>query len=240
MHAVILAAGDGGRLGEHTATAPKPLIDVSGRPLIAYTLDALIEAGCERATIVVGYRARQLREGLLAAAPAGLPLRFVENTRFHAGASLSLRAAREAAADSPFLLLMADHMLSAPIVRALVSAWMPGGPSFVATDASPWPPAYTEEATRVRLAPGSRRVVAIGKALEPFDALDTGAFLLAPEAWDAVDATPEDCELSVIFGALARSGRLHAVDVSGASWYDVDTAADLAAATELLATGGAA
>lgn len=233
---IILAAGDGGRLGEHTAGVPKPLIPVDGRPLIAYTLDAVAAAALTGATVVVGYRAGQLSEALRVAAPS-VNLAFVHNARFHGGASLSLRAARQAAGDGPFLLLMADHMLSAPIVRRLLSA--PRGPrtSLVATDASAWPQAYVEEATRVRLASGTRRVVEIAKGLEPWDALDTGAFLLAPAVWEAVDAAPEDCELSVIFQALARQGELEAVDVSGAAWYDVDTEEDLVAARRVVAGG---
>ena len=48
MRAIILAAGDGGRLGEQTAGLPKPLVTVRGRPLISYTLDALAEADVKK------------------------------------------------------------------------------------------------------------------------------------------------------------------------------------------------
>lgn len=238
MRAVILAAGDGGRLYQHTSKLPKPLIPVSGRPLIEYTFDALSSAGVEEAVVVTGYRAAQLRRGIEGSA-AALRTRFVSNPRFDGGASLSLRAAREAAGAEPFLLLMADHLLSGPILRALIEAAAASGPSLIATDAAAWPSDYVDEATRVRFAPGSRIVAAIGKGLEPWDALDTGAFLLQADVWETVDASPEDCELSVIFAALAGEGRLEGVDVSGASWYDVDTAADLAAANRLVAAGGA-
>lgn len=232
--ALILAAGDGGRLGEYTADIPKPLVPVDGRPLISFTLEALAAAGIEEATVVVGYRSAQLVQALDEAGP-GPRLEFVHNDRFHGGASLSLRAARPALRAEPFLLLMADHMLSAPILGRLLSSPRSERTSLVATDGSHWPSAYADEATRVRLVPGSRDVAAIGKALEPWDALDTGAFLLAPAAWEAVDAVPEDCELGVIFQELARRGELEAVDVSGAPWYDVDTEEDLAAVRRMVA-----
>jgi choline kinase len=138
----------------------------------------------------------------------------------------------------PFLLLMSDHLLSAPIIRALVSNWREGGPSLLATDASEWPTSYSSEATKVRFVAGSRDVAEIGKNLPAWDALDTGAFLVEPEVWAAVDASPEDCELSVIFGELARRGALLGVDVSGATWYDVDTVEDLEAASRMVAGGG--
>ncbi|MGE3073105.1 MAG: NTP transferase domain-containing protein [Dehalococcoidia bacterium] len=239
MRAVILAAGDGGRLGPATSAMPKPLIPVSGRPIVGYTLDALASSGVSDVLVVTGFCAEQLESGIRAAAPTGMGVSFVFNPRFEDGASLSLRAARQQCGDSPFLLLMADHMLSAGILQGLRRAHRPSGPSLVGTDASAWPPDYVDEATRVRLQPGGRRVTAIGKHLQPWDALDTGAFLLTPGAWAAVDAAPEDCELSRIFSELVGANGLDAVDVSGASWYDIDTAADLEAASRLVAAGGA-
>lgn len=238
MRAVILAAGDGGRLGRHTSLVPKPLVQVSGRPLISYTLEALAAAGVGQAVIVTGYRAPQLVLGIFEAVPASVHVRFATNRRFEEGASYSLRAAREYCGDEPFLLLMADHLLSAPIVRSLVCAYDGGPDSLLATDSSEWPPSYAEEATKVRLEPGTRTITAIGKHLTEWDALDTGAFLLSPDAWDAVDAAPEDCELGTIFSLMVAARALRAVDVSGASWYDVDTADDLEAAT-LMIGGGA-
>ncbi len=233
--AVILAAGDGGRLFQHTFATPKPLIDVAGQPLISYTLDALAEAGVRDVIVVAGYRLEQLQPGIREVLPRGVSLTFAENARFEGGSSLSLRAARPAVGRRPFLLVMADHLLSAEIPAALLRAYLPGGPSLVAVDASPWPADYAAEATRVRLTPGSNEVRAIRKNLEPWDALDTGAFLFAPDIWSAVEDAPEDCELSVICTALAARGGLHAVDVSGARWYDVDTPGDLEAARLIVA-----
>lgn len=236
IRAVILAAGDGGRLSEYTADVPKPLVQVNGRPLIGYTIDALADAGIEEAIVVVGYRAAQVVQAL-EGSESRVRLSFARNGRFHGGASLSLRAARTLAGDSPFLLLMADHLLSAPIVRTLAESPRDGRTSLIATDASQWPDDYAEEATRVSLIPGRRAVDAIGKGLARWDALDTGAFLLSPAAWEAVDSVAEDCELSVICSELARRGELEAVDVSGEPWYDVDTAEDLLAARQMVAGG---
>ena len=64
MHAVILAAGDGGRLYPLTHATPKPLLRVAGRPLINHVLDALHAGGVRDATIVVGYHGDQIRAAL--------------------------------------------------------------------------------------------------------------------------------------------------------------------------------
>jgi choline kinase len=237
VKAVILAAGDGGRLGGHTARLPKPIVPLHGRPIIWYTLDALVRAGVDDVTIVTGYLEGELRAALSRGLPGGLRPKFVNNPRFHDGASLSLRAAREACAGGPVLLAMSDHLLSAPLVaKLLLEARGPAirGVSSVAADSGAHDPSYREEATKLAV-DAQGFVTAIGKTLPAWSALDTGAFVLAPAAWDAVDEAPEDCELSVIFSLLAGRRALRAIDVSGAFWYDIDTEEDLAAAGALLA-----
>ncbi|ERG95206.1 NTP transferase domain-containing protein [Haloquadratum walsbyi] len=43
MDAVIAAAGRGSRLGEFTDDRPKGLVDVAGRPLLAYAFETASE-----------------------------------------------------------------------------------------------------------------------------------------------------------------------------------------------------
>lgn len=239
MRAVILAAGDGGRLQELTSALPKPLVRLAGRPILDYTLDALASAGVRDVVVVTGYREAQLREAL-AEAPSAPNLSLVTNERYHGCASLSLRAARSVVEDEPFLLLMADHVLSPGIIEALLNASSARpNASFVAADFSERGARYSDEATKLLISDDSeRRVVAIGKCLPDWQALDAGAFLVDPSAWAAVDASPEDCELSVIFTELARRETLFAADITGAFWYDVDTVEDLANAGFLLSRAG--
>jgi choline kinase len=232
--AVILAAGDGGRMLGHTRTLPKPLVRLSGHSIIDYTLRALADAGISEALVVTGYRESQLRQAL-AGHSSGLRLEFVTNPRFQQGASFSLAAAREWCGDDPFLLVMADHVLSAELVHRLRAA-ASGAPerSFVASDAGPRDDAFSDEATKVQFG-ADGRVTAIGKSLPAWDGLDAGAFTLTPAVWQAVDASPADCELSRIMSEFARRGGLFAADITGAPWYDIDTEDDLAAAATVVA-----
>ena len=59
--AIVLAAGKGTRM---KSESPKVLIDVCGRPMIEYVLDALSAAGVLRTIVVVGYREEMVREAL--------------------------------------------------------------------------------------------------------------------------------------------------------------------------------
>lgn len=60
MRAIILAAGEGTRLRPYTLDRPKCLVELAGRPLLEYQIEALEAAGISNITIVTGYRAEQI------------------------------------------------------------------------------------------------------------------------------------------------------------------------------------
>ena len=59
--AIVLAAGKGTRM---KSDLPKVLVEVCGRPMIEYVLDALKAAGVGRVIVVVGYRHELVRQTL--------------------------------------------------------------------------------------------------------------------------------------------------------------------------------
>lgn len=58
--AMVMAAGMGKRMRPLTATQPKPLVRVAGKPLIDHTLDRLADAGVSKAVVNVHYLADAL------------------------------------------------------------------------------------------------------------------------------------------------------------------------------------
>ena len=55
MKAFILAAGVSRRLYPHTYNTPKCLLEVGGKPIIHYQLEALLDLGVKDISMVIGY-----------------------------------------------------------------------------------------------------------------------------------------------------------------------------------------
>ncbi|KEO91217.1 mannose-1-phosphate guanylyltransferase [Erythrobacter longus] len=63
--AMVMAAGMGKRMRPLTATMPKPMVRVAGKPLIDHALDRLADSGVERAVVNVHYLADALEAHVL-------------------------------------------------------------------------------------------------------------------------------------------------------------------------------
>ncbi|MCH2188704.1 NTP transferase domain-containing protein [Candidatus Gracilibacteria bacterium] len=61
MKAIILAAGEGSRLRPLTSTTPKPLIEICGKPIIQYTLEALTPH-VDEVILVIKYKHELFKE----------------------------------------------------------------------------------------------------------------------------------------------------------------------------------
>jgi choline kinase len=231
---VILAAGSGSRLTEARGDVPKPLMAVAGAPLIAHALSHAKASGCHEAVIVIGYEGARVKAAVEAMG-SGLQLRFVESADHTAPNGVSLLAA-EALAAPAFFLQMVDHLFAATALSRLTATPLgadEGGRVLV--DGQPGELIDLSDATKVRLA-GSR-VSAIGKGLEPWDAIDAGCFVLTAAIFDALKRAPSDEPRTVSSGMrqLVAQGQLGSADVHGIAWVDVDTPADRELAEQLLA-----
>jgi 1L-myo-inositol 1-phosphate cytidylyltransferase len=230
---VVLAAGLGTRLGSAEAGVPKPLVVVGGLPLIAHALAHARASGCEEAVVVIGYEGQRVRDAAEAAA-GPLAIRFVETPDPAAPNGHSLLAAAPLAAPR-FFLQMVDHLFAVPVLP-LLAARRPceDEAARLLVDRAPVG-LDLSDATKVRLQ--GDRVLAIGKAVEPWDAIDTGCFVLTPAVFQALADVPPDepRTVSSAMRRLAARGAFRATDVGGVPWLDVDTPADRADAERRLA-----
>ncbi len=62
MKTVILAGGLGSRLGEETATRPKPMVEIGGRPIIWHIMKIYSAYGLNEFIICLGYKGYMIKE----------------------------------------------------------------------------------------------------------------------------------------------------------------------------------
>lgn len=107
MKALILAAGVSRRLYPHTYATPKCLLEVDGKAIIHYQLEALRELGVKDITMVIGY----YREMLITNVKNNFPdLRFnfvVNHHYFETNTAYSVYTAKETF-NGEYLLMNAD------------------------------------------------------------------------------------------------------------------------------------
>ena len=229
MIGLVLAAGRGGRFS-HRKT-PKPLLPVSGVPLIERVLTRMAEGGVDSFIVVVGYEGRQVANLLDSLSrEMRISVRTVFNSRWIEGSARSFLAARSYVS-RPFLLLMGDHIHEPSSLRRLIAGGLGGDAVRLAVDHRiPASESGLREATKVRLK--QDRIIRIGKNISRFDAIDTGAFLCTPELFDAVERGCEQGEATMSggVGLMANRGKAGAFDIGEARWFDVDTESDLESA----------
>ena len=81
MKAMILAAGRGERLRPLTDSTPKPLLEVRGKPLIVYHLEALARAEFREVVINLSWLGAQIRDRLGNGAEFGLRIEYSEEAQ---------------------------------------------------------------------------------------------------------------------------------------------------------------
>lgn len=97
---------------------PKVLIEVAGRPMIDFVLDALESAGVERVVVVVGYQAEKVRQALQSRQNVEFA---IQNERRGTGHAVMCCAEQLASHEGPVLIVTGDSpMMQATSLRKLL------------------------------------------------------------------------------------------------------------------------
>lgn len=237
---VILAAGGGSRLRQARPDATKPLTEVAGIPMIVRVLLGARRVGVTRADIVIGYRGEELKAALTGPLKVdGVSLRFLPNPLWETTANgVSLLAAADD--PSPFYLSMSDHLFDDAIWSCAKAAQTPEGAVTLLIDRKISACFDIDDATKVKTQ--GDQIIAIGKDLTDYDALDCGLFSVTDGIFAALSEERSlrgDCSLSDGMRRLGARGKFFGYDVGEAFWHDVDTADALAFAESYLAKQGA-
>ena len=238
--AVILMAGVGSRLGAPSGAIAKPLVQIAGRPLICYTLEALQSVGVRTVHTVMGATSEQLRAQLEPLVPPGLRLNVIVNSEWQKQNGVSVLCA-DGKTTGRFFLVMGDHLFEPAILETLL-AESDRDQVNLAIDRKITSIFDLDDATKV--ATEGDRIIAIGKDLQDYDAIDTGVFLCSDAIFDYLRRAQRDgdCSLSDGIRLMAAERKVGAIDIGDAWWQDVDTPEMLARAEEesarLLRDGG--
>jgi UDP-N-acetylglucosamine diphosphorylase/glucosamine-1-phosphate N-acetyltransferase len=118
MKAAILAAGEGVRLRPITATRPKHLIKVGGKPILEHCLNAIKAAGMDETVIVVHYMADMIRRYFGYGKEFGLKIEYAEQEAvLGTGNALSVV---EPFVKDDFLLINGDLLFAPQAVKSVV------------------------------------------------------------------------------------------------------------------------
>ena len=212
---VILAAGTGSRLG----VGSKALARLAGITLLERAVITLRAVGIEEILVVVGHEKDRVRNFVR---ERGLSVQLVENGDYGLGNGSSACVGARAAGGR-FLLAMVDHVVDPEALRRLLR----NEAAFaLAVDSRPQLN-DVDEATKVRLQ--GRRVVAVRRELDIWEAVDAGLALCDAEVADVAErclAAGEQSWNAVKRRWLGEGGEIEAVDLEGLFWIDVDTPAD--------------
>lgn len=212
MKAVILAAGEGARMGPFTASEPKVMIPVGNRPILEYVVRALVDNGVQDLVLVVGYR----RERILS--------HFQDGKAFHARITYVTQSKQLGTAHAvwearshlsgPFVVLNGSNMIDGRFVEDLLGH--ADGPAVMITQ-SDRPRSYGV----VTLQEGKLLAITEKPAQLISNLINTGAYALDASIFSEIESLAEGGkhDLPSVVSSLASKAKVTAVRTEG-MWVD--------------------
>lgn len=212
MKAVVLAAGEGTRLGPFTHSEPKVMIPVANRPILEYVVEALVANGVRDVVLVVGYRKERIMARFQDGRDYGARIEYAVQEK-QLGTAHALLQARDRL-DDDFVVLPGDNVVDARTVQDLLAKGP--GPCIVITESE------TPSQYGVVTLKGDRVQDLVEKPEERIgNLINTGICGLPASFLEACDEAVRGgvFDLPTVLQDLARQGGLAAVTTQG-TWAD--------------------
>jgi N-acetyl-alpha-D-muramate 1-phosphate uridylyltransferase len=119
MRAMILAAGRGERMRPLTDARPKPLLEVGGKPLIHYHIEALARAGIKDIVINLAWLGELVRRALGGGERFGVQIRYSDEPEGALETGGGILAALPLLGPGPFLVLSGDIWSEFPLASCI-------------------------------------------------------------------------------------------------------------------------
>tara|TARA_B100000678_G_scaffold198934_1_gene167104 strand:- start:173 stop:889 length:717 start_codon:yes stop_codon:yes gene_type:complete len=230
--AMVMAAGMGKRMRPLTATMPKPMVRVAGKPLIDHTLDRLKDAGLTRAVVNVHYLADALEAHVV---ERGMPKVEISDERDELLETGGAMIKAQGLLPDPFFCLNSDNIwLDGPdnAFRSLSQRW-----DADAMDALLLVVPHKRAANFN--GPGDFHLDAMGRVsrrksgrIAPF--IYTGIQLVSHRLLR--DAPEGKFSTNILWDRAMAEGRLYATQFSG-EWFEVGTPAAIRPTEDALSRG---
>ena len=230
MKAVLLAAGEGIRLLPITATRPKHLIKVGGKPILQFCLEAVKNAGITEAIIVTHYRGDDIRDYFGDGEKFGLRISYaVQEDVLGTGNAAGVA---EPFVDDDFVLIYGDLLFGADTVKDVLELFEPGKTSAV-VGVVPVDKPENYGIIEFDEQKKFKRIVekpATGKACSNF--ANAGIYVFSKDIFGKVKQTKKSIrgeeELTDAVTMLATEGKnVLTAEISKDDWFDVGRPWDL-------------
>jgi bifunctional UDP-N-acetylglucosamine pyrophosphorylase/glucosamine-1-phosphate N-acetyltransferase len=118
LKAVVLAAGQGTRMGPLTSNTPKVMLPIANKPLLYHVIKSAVDAGISYFVLVVGYGEQIIKEYFKDGSPMGVKIEYVHQEK-QLGTADAVGSV-EGMVDESFLVLNGDIIVSAAHIQKLI------------------------------------------------------------------------------------------------------------------------
>lgn len=212
MKAVILAAGEGARMGPFTASVPKVMIPVGNRPILEFVVRSVVESGIRDIAMVIGYRRERIQSYFQDGKEFDARITYLQEPK-QLGTAHTVRLAK-GGLDGRFLVLNGSNLIDRAFLADLLDhADSPA----VAIKESDRPQEYGVVTLR------GKHILGITDRPREVTSnlINTGAYILGPAIFDVIDRRAEEGhhDLPGAISEWAKTTAITAVESKG-TWVD--------------------
>lgn len=204
--AIILAAGEGQRLRPFTVTRPKVMLNIAGKPILQYVVEALAQDGIRKIVIVVGYRREQIFDHFGNGEELGVDIAYITQERQLGTAHALMQAEKFVCGE--FLVLGGDNLIDAGTITDFVSVKPPAILLKQVADASRYGVVLVENSHVERIV--EKPAGALG------DMVNTGIYTFNDEIFGQIGAA---LQIPDVVNAVLGTAKVNALETQG-TWLD--------------------
>ncbi len=226
MKALILAGGYGKRLRPLTQEKPKPLIEIKGKPILAWQFDWLKKNGVNEVILAIGYLKERIIEEIGSGKRYGIKVGYVVEDE-PLGTAGGLKNAAHLLSNEKYFYVLNGDIITNLSLRRLSEALNEDtvGAIAVVPLRSPYGIIRFDENT-------GRILSFIEKPILQEYWINAGVYCLTPKIFEYL---PERGDIEkTAFPKLAKEGLLRAVAFDNVLWKSIDTHKDVEEAEKLL------